>query len=42
MPAYLDSANLIFNKQTLERMYPGGGTQFRADWGVEVFERIRP
>lgn len=38
MPAYLDSANLIFNKQTLERMYKGGSTQFRADWEVEVFQ----
>lgn len=34
MPVYLDVANLIFDKQVLERKYKGGCTQFRFDWKV--------
>ena len=34
MPVYLDLANLIFDKEVLDRKYKGGCTQFRADWKV--------
>lgn len=34
MPVYLDIANLIFDKQALEKKYKGGCTQFRVDWKV--------
>jgi len=35
MPVYLDVANLIFDKQALEKKYKGGCTQFRIDWKVD-------
>ena len=35
MPVYLDLANLIFDKEVLERKYRGGCAQFRVDWKVD-------
>ena len=35
MPVYLDLANLIFDKEVLERKYRGGCAQFRIDWKVD-------
>ena len=34
MPVYLDLANLVFEKELLEKKYLGGCNQFRIDWNI--------
>ena len=35
MPVFIQLANLVFNKQLLDKKYLGGCTQFRIDWNID-------
>lgn len=38
MPVFIHLANLIFQKETIEKKYHGGCNQFRIDWKIGIRE----